>query len=328
MPAAADPDGSASAPHPAPTAVALCAGVGGLELSVDASVAAAADTDPAANEVWAARWPRADRIGDWTELGSLDQWNPDLVTAGLPCQPVSTAGLMKGRDDERWLQDDLLRLLGRSAHKPVLWLENVLGILDRRFYGHLIYGLGSLGYVGRWGVVSAAAAGAPHLRRRWFALAVHRDASAPRLAIPRPSQYGGPGTASPRSGTLNDPGGGHLLPTPTATDDRGPHLVPNASRRLLRDIAFMLPDDWGAAEPAMRRWEQIMGRPPPEPTRRGKVVSARFTEWLMGFPEGWVDDLLGNRRALRLLGNAVVPQQSALALGLLTEPARPAATLF
>lgn len=37
----------------------------------------------------------------------------------------------------------------------------------------------------------------------------------------------------------------------------------------------------------------------------------------MGFPEGWVCDHVKRRDALRLLGNAVVPQQAALALGLL-----------
>lgn len=42
-----------------------------------------------------------------------------------------------------------------------------------------------------------------------------------------------------------------------------------------------------------------------------------FVEWMMGFPEGWVD---GTKRthALRMLGNAVVPQQGELAIRLLT----------
>lgn len=42
-----------------------------------------------------------------------------------------------------------------------------------------------------------------------------------------------------------------------------------------------------------------------------------FVEWMMGFPDGWVGDAK-RTHALRMLGNAVVPQQAALALSLLT----------
>lgn len=37
----------------------------------------------------------------------------------------------------------------------------------------------------------------------------------------------------------------------------------------------------------------------------------------MGLPEGWVTDIIPNRRALKVLGNGVVPQQAALALRML-----------
>jgi DNA (cytosine-5)-methyltransferase 1 len=45
---------------------------------------------------------------------------------------------------------------------------------------------------------------------------------------------------------------------------------------------------------------------------RGRL-NPPFVEWLMGFPEGWVDGL-PRTAALRCLGNAVVPQQAAYAL--------------
>lgn len=78
--------------------------------------------------------------------------------------------------------------------------------------------------------------------------------------------------------------------------------------------------DWGRYEPAIRRWEAILGRPAPEPTqleRRGsRRLSARFTEWLMGLPAGHVTDIPGLTRndQLRLLGNGVVPQQATTAV--------------
>jgi DNA (cytosine-5)-methyltransferase 1 len=79
---------------------------------------------------------------------------------------------------------------------------------------------------------------------------------------------------------------------------------------------------WGAYEPAIRRWEHVLGRPAPRPTepaRRGERLSPCFVEWLMGLPEGWVTDVPGLPRnaQLKALGNGVVPQQAALACRLL-----------
>ncbi|WP_420811832.1 DNA cytosine methyltransferase [Kutzneria albida] len=78
--------------------------------------------------------------------------------------------------------------------------------------------------------------------------------------------------------------------------------------------------DWGAYEPAIRRWESVLGRPAPEPTEPGRranrVLSPRFVEWLMGLPAGHVTGVEGVSRndQLKLLGNGVVPQQGEAAL--------------
>ena len=46
-----------------------------------------------------------------------------------------------------------------------------------------------------------------------------------------------------------------------------------------------------------------------------------FVEWMMGLPVGWTEGPSRTQR-LRMLGNAVVPQQAALALHLLTQDSR------
>lgn len=58
-----------------------------------------------------------------------------------------------------------------------------------------------------------------------------------------------------------------------------------------------------------------------------ECLSAIFTEWIMGLPEGWVTDVEGlNRKAVfELLGNGVVPAQLALALN---SAVNPDSTLF
>lgn len=79
---------------------------------------------------------------------------------------------------------------------------------------------------------------------------------------------------------------------------------------------------FGAYQAAVGRWAAVIGRPAPDPTvpgKNGPRLSARFCEWLMGWPDGWVTDTDGisHTAALKIAGNGVVPQQAALALDLL-----------
>lgn len=91
------------------------------------------------------------------------------------------------------------------------------------------------------------------------------------------------------------------------------------------DVAFGGDTDWGKYEPAIRRWEAIIGRQAPSPTEfgpRGNVrLSPRFAEWMMGIPPGWVTGLGFSRKDMfRFIGNGVVPLQAALAIrGLIDE---------
>lgn len=73
---------------------------------------------------------------------------------------------------------------------------------------------------------------------------------------------------------------------------------------------------WGPHLAAVRRWEDILSRPAPFPgiqgPRGGWRPNARFTEWMMGKPEGWITDVPGvdNRAGVILSGNGVCPQQA------------------
>lgn len=110
-----------------------------------------------------------------------------------------------------------------------------------------------------------------------------------------------------------------LLPTPTAERPDGRKSANfSVGRATFFDIVEN--DKWGTYAPAIARWERIIGRPAPEPTEpNGKNrprLSARFVEWMMGLPDGWVTDTPGITRneALKALGNGVVPQQGTAAL--------------
>ena len=92
------------------------------------------------------------------------------------------------------------------------------------------------------------------------------------------------------------------------------------------ETEVMLGDvNWGKFEPAIRRWEETLGRPAPAPTKPdGKDgahrLSSAFTEWMMGVPEGWITGVgLTRNEELKACGNGVVPQQAELALRVLLE---------
>ena len=120
----------------------------------------------------------------WDDIKSFDgrPWRGcvDLLVAGFPCQPHSVAGKRAGADDDRNLWPDTLRIISEVRPSHII-LENVPGILvsdgGRPPYGGTVVGeLSEIGYDAEWMLVSAAEAGAPHLRKRWW-LVSHTDGS-------------------------------------------------------------------------------------------------------------------------------------------------------
>ena len=78
-------------------------------------------------------------------------------------------------------------------------------------------------------------------------------------------------------------------------------------------------EQFGQYAAAVARQEAAFGYPVPPPTEPGKNrprLSARFAEWMMAVPPGWITDVPGVTRnqALKLAGNGVVPPQAAAAL--------------
>jgi DNA (cytosine-5)-methyltransferase 1 len=116
-----------------------------------------------------------------------------------------------------------------------------------------------------------------------------------------------------------------FLATPQARDSKG-RPGRDEDKNLNHDVArHDLITDWGKFEPAIRRWESILGRPAPAPTKPdGKDgahrLSSEFTEWMMGVSAGWITGVgLSRNDELKACGNGVVPQQAELALRMLLE---------
>lgn len=97
----------------------------------------------------------------------------DLITAGFPCQPHSSAGKRQASEDDRDLWPELYRIICQVQPRWVV-LENVVGILSSeagRFFRGILWDLARAGFDAEWNTVSACSVGAPHTRRRVFVVA-------------------------------------------------------------------------------------------------------------------------------------------------------------
>lgn len=270
----------------------LCSGYGGLELGlqqagISFNLSWFSEIDRKAASVISFHHPGVANLGDLTAIQSCPQ--VEIVTAGFPCQPVSKAGKNLGVDDERWLIEDVVRIAGRACAKWIL-LENTAGILsasDGNAMARVVSALAAGGFDAEWLCVPASAVGAPHGRQRWFCIATSGGAT-----------------------------GGLKKQAFADTNISRPQGSEPAERRLVSSRGV----DFGAYGAGIRRWEKITGRVAPHPVDSKMRLNPKFVEWMMGLPEGYVTDVIENRRAaVGCLGNGVVPQQAAYAINLLLE---------
>jgi len=110
----------------------------------------------------------------WDDVRTFDgrPWRGivDVVSGGFPCQDISCAGRGAGIDGERsGLWSEMARIIG-EVRPRCAWVENS-PMLTVRGIDRVLGDLAEMGYDARWGIVSAADAGAPHLRKRIWIMA-------------------------------------------------------------------------------------------------------------------------------------------------------------
>jgi DNA (cytosine-5)-methyltransferase 1 len=117
-------------------------------------------------------WPNAESFDDITKTDFTKYANKiDILTGGFPCQPYSSAGQRKGKEDERHLWPEMLRAIREIKPKYIVG-ENVFGLLN--WNGGMVFDevhtdLEFEGYEVQAVVIPAAAVNAPHGRDRvWF----------------------------------------------------------------------------------------------------------------------------------------------------------------
>jgi DNA (cytosine-5)-methyltransferase 1 len=105
----------------------------------------------------------------WDDVRTFDgyAWRgiANVVSAGFPCQPYSSAGEQHGAEDYRNLWPDTIRII-RETEVPWVLLENVTALLQFSYFGRILADLAESGFDTRYECVSAFDVGAPHLRDR------------------------------------------------------------------------------------------------------------------------------------------------------------------
>lgn len=204
------------------TGLALCAGVGGLELGLTIAepryrTVGYVERDAFAAATLVARMgdEALDRAPVWSDLATFDgrPWRGkvDILTAGYPCQPFTFSGRRKGAEDPRHLWPHVRRI-AQEIRPRAIFCENVEGHLSLGF--PVVAGdIRAMGYELRAGLFSAAETGAGHIRRRLFILAYapgvglwqpggNRDRRA-RVPLPARPQPGQPGRAGEHGRNLD-----------------------------------------------------------------------------------------------------------------------------
>lgn len=155
--------------------IGLFAGIGGFELAarwMGWNTIAWCEWDSFCQKVLSYHFPEAKGYGDIKQTDFTQyRGQCDILTGGFPCQPYSVAGKRLGKEDERHLWPEMLRVIREVRPRWIIG-ENVRGLLSWNegvVFDEVCSDLESEGYEVQAFIIPAASVNAPHRRDRiWF----------------------------------------------------------------------------------------------------------------------------------------------------------------
>lgn len=294
------------------THLSLFSGIGGLDLAAEwAGFRTVGQCEWAdyPRKVLAKHWPGLPR---WRDIRTLtkesfyEQTGLESVTVlsgGFPCQPFSTAGKRRGKEDDRYLWPEMLRVIQEIRPRWVVG-ENVAGIVSLAL-DTVLSDLENIGYTCQALIIPACAVDAPHRRDR-CAIVAHSMCIGSQTGLANPQRgqegntdqpfHGGAPLADPQRIGLRK--NGHQSNSNIQRDDTTPKQGGGAELRTTGCCGSYVSNADGPVQSI------------PMPTREGWPGSGNIGWWPAEPDVGRVAHGITFRvDKLRCLGNAVVPQQ-------------------
>ena len=141
--------------------VSLFSGIGGFDLAMTNlghEIVGACEIDGPARTIYARHFPKVKLWQDATKLDPKDLPGHDILMAGFPCQAFSVAGKRLGFQECRGtLFYEIIRVV-KETRPSIIFLENVMGLLNHdkaRTIIQIISSLDEVGYDVEWQVVNS-----------------------------------------------------------------------------------------------------------------------------------------------------------------------------
>lgn len=151
----------------------LFSGIGGFDLAaawIGWNNLFQVEKDEWCRKVLQKNFPKAKRYGDIKEFNGKEYTGTvDIISGGFPCQPFSVAGQQRGKNDDRYLWEEMLRVV-REIKAPVVVGENVTGIIGLAL-DTVLSDLEAQGYTTETYIIPACSKNAWHKRDRVWIVA-------------------------------------------------------------------------------------------------------------------------------------------------------------